>query len=83
MPLDSNSRLIAGFCGAAVLLLATWLHGNGKGVAHGLARCEATSVAPSALRAACKDCDPDDARQAGASRVAGEAASRSMPLAAH
>ena len=32
MPLDSNSRSILGWCVVAVVLLATWLHGNGKGL---------------------------------------------------
>jgi len=40
MPLDSNSRSILGWCVVAVVLLATWLHGNGKGLDQGRSGCE-------------------------------------------
>ncbi|MCH6484015.1 hypothetical protein MMG85_10620 [Pseudoxanthomonas sp. LH2527] len=40
MPLDSNSRSILGWCVVAVVLLATWLHGNGKGPDQGRSGCE-------------------------------------------
>ncbi len=40
MPLDSNSRFIAGVCGVAVALLLAWFHGNARGVDHGLSRCK-------------------------------------------
>lgn len=39
MPLDSNSRFIAGVCGVAVALLLAWFHGNGSGLDRGLSRC--------------------------------------------
>ena len=42
MPLDSNSRSILGWCVVAVVLLATWLHGNGKGLDQGRSGCEPT-----------------------------------------
>lgn len=40
MPLDPNSRFIAGVCGVAVVLLLTWFHGNGQGFDRARSRCE-------------------------------------------
>ncbi len=39
MPPDANSRTILRICGASLILLATWLHGNGKGFERGQSRC--------------------------------------------
>ncbi|HEV7271370.1 hypothetical protein [Pseudoxanthomonas sp.] len=55
---DSNSRLIFGWCAVAVVLLATWLHGNGKGLEQAMSRCETQSQQARPARA-CAACGQD------------------------
>lgn len=47
MRLDSNSRFIAGFCGAAVIVLVTWLHVNGETFNPRTVRCDGGVTPPS------------------------------------
>lgn len=54
MPLDSNSRFIAGVCGVAVLLLLTWLHATGTRAEGATPRC-ATQALP--MMDAANDCE--------------------------
>lgn len=59
MPPDTNSRTILRVCGAAFLLLATWLHGNGKGFERGKSRCEALDISAEQARR-CAPCRSQD-----------------------
>ena len=47
---DANSRTILRVCGATFLLLATWLHGNGKGFERGQSRCEEADLSAGQAR---------------------------------
>lgn len=44
MPPDANSRTILRVCAASLILLATWLHGNGKGFERGQSQCAMRSL---------------------------------------
>jgi hypothetical protein len=68
MPLDSNSRLIAGLCGAALVLLATWFHGNGKGLERGTERCS-PGVEPPRQASDCDTCHLGDAGSLATGRM--------------
>lgn len=58
MPLDSNSRFIAGVCGVAVLALVAWLHLKGGDLGPRPARCE-PAMPPEQVRD-CRDCHQQD-----------------------
>jgi len=68
MPLDANSRFIAGVCSAAVILLATWFHGNGKNLDRALSHCEASGVQAQQPRD-CIPCERDEGSHADAERL--------------
>ncbi|CAN7215975.1 hypothetical protein LJR143_000620 [Pseudoxanthomonas sp. LjRoot143] len=69
MPLDSNSRFIAGVCGVAVLLLVAWLHGNAQGIDHRIPSCDPSGVPQDQARE-CASCPHEET-----SRIIGDAPS--------
>nr|WP_298124629.1 hypothetical protein [uncultured Pseudoxanthomonas sp.] len=77
MPLDANSRFIAGVCSAAVILLATWFHGNGKNLDRALSHCEASGVQAQQPRD-CIPCERDEGSHADALRVDHDAPSHEL-----
>lgn len=77
MPLDANSRFIAGVCSAAVILLAAWFHGNGRNPDRALSHCEAGGVQAQPPRD-CISCERDEVSHADALRVDRDAPSRAL-----
>lgn len=72
MRLDSNSRFIAGFCAAAVIVLVTWLHVSGEALDERAARCEPEVTSPSATQRGEVSLGGDDTPRSSA-RVVGTA----------
>jgi hypothetical protein len=79
MPLDANSRFIAKVCGAAVILLTAWFHGNGKSLDQGLSRCEASGLQAQESRD-CISCERHEASHADALRVDCDASSHALRM---
>lgn len=77
MPLDANSRFIAGVCSAAIILLAIWFHGNGKNRDRALSHCEAVGVQSQQPRD-CISCERDEASHADTLQMDRDAPSRAL-----